>query len=57
VRVCGGREGLDRVTRAPVDHLQIDRRLLALVERSNELIDRLGPIRCAIVDGLRASID
>jgi hypothetical protein len=34
--------------------LQIDRRLLALVEPSNELIDRLGPIRCAIVDGLRA---
>jgi hypothetical protein len=34
--------------------LQVDRRLLALVEPRNEVVDRLGPIRCAIVDGLRA---
>ncbi len=34
--------------------LQVDRRLLALVEPRDEVVDWLRPIRCAIVDGLRA---
>src|SRR5580692_3184853 len=34
--------------------LEVDRRLLALIEPGDEVADRLGPIRCAIVDGLRA---
>lgn len=37
----------------PID-LEVDRRLLAHVEPGNEVADRLRPIRCAIVDGLRA---
>jgi hypothetical protein len=43
----------DRLIVQPID-LEVDRRLLVLVEPVKEIVDRLGPIRCAVVDGLCA---
>lgn len=47
-RGCGGRLIVQTID------LEVDRRLLALVERVKEVPDRLGPIRGAVVNGLRA---